>query len=298
MDIQGVPKIGISSVVHSKHIDPNSIDVVDNDIALFDTESVTSLYNGQLEVVSIGLCLEGSTRFNISLREFELIPGRMVIALPNQIIEHRQFSANFRGIFFAVSKNLLESLPKVGNVLSFFFFLKDYPCFDLNLHEQEMIKEYHAFIRKRLRNKEDMYRREVVMGLMQGFFFELCNIFNSYAPDSSAVVKSKSRKEYIFERFYESLIQSYQSERSVKFYADQLCLTPKHLSGVVKEISGKTVGEWIDELVILEAKALLNSSSMNIQEIADRLNFANQSFFGKYFKHYTGMSPKEYRKSR
>lgn len=301
MDIQGVPKIGISSVVHSKHIDPDSIDVVDNDIALFDTESVTSsLYNGpsKLEVVSIGLCLEGSTRFNISLREFELIPGRMVIALPNQIIEHRQFSANFRGIFFAVSKNLLESLPKVGNVLSFFFFLKDYPCFDLNLHEQEMIKEYHAFIRKRLRNKEDMYRREVVMGLMQGFFFELCNIFNSYAPDSSAVVKSKSRKEYIFERFYESLIQSYQSERSVKFYADQLCLTPKHLSGVVKEISGKTVGEWIDELVILEAKALLNSSSMNIQEIADRLNFANQSFFGKYFKHYTGMSPKEYRKSR
>lgn len=248
--------------------------------------------------MSIGLCLEGSTRFNISLREFELIPGRMVIALPNQIIEHRQFSSNFRGIFFAVSKSLLESLPKVGNVLSFFFFLKDYPCFDLNQHEQEMIKEYHAFIRKRLKNKDDRYRREVVMGLMQGFFFELCNIFNSYAPDASAVVKSKSRKEYIFERFYESLVQSYQSERSVKFYADQLCLTPKHLSGVVKEVSGKTVGEWIDELVILEAKALLNSSSMNIQEIADRLNFANQSFFGKYFKHYTGMSPKEYRKSR
>ena len=91
MDIQVVPKIGISSVVHSKHIDPDSIDVVGNDIALFDTESVISLYNGpsKLEVVSIGLCLEGSTRFNISLREFELIPGRMVIALPNQIIEHR-----------------------------------------------------------------------------------------------------------------------------------------------------------------------------------------------------------------
>ena len=78
MDIQGVPKIGISSVVHSKHIDPNSIDVGDNDIALFDTESVTSLYNGpsKLEVVSIGLCLEGSTRFNISLREFEPDSGK------------------------------------------------------------------------------------------------------------------------------------------------------------------------------------------------------------------------------
>ena len=145
---------------------------------------------------------------------------------------------------------------------------QDYPCFDLTPHEQDIIREYYSFIRKRLKNKEDLYRREVVMGLMQGFFFELCNIFNSHAPTAAATVKNKSRKEYIFERFYESLIESYQSERSVKFYADQLCLTPKHLSGVVKEVSGKTVGEWIDELVILEAKALLNSSSMNIQAVS------------------------------
>ena len=250
MEIQGVPKIGISSVVHSKHIDPDCIDVVDNDIALFDTESVVSLYSGpsKLEVVTVGLCLGGGSKFNISLREYEIVPGRMVIVLPNQIIEHRWFSPDFKAIFFAVSKNLLEALPKVGNVLSLFFYLKDYPCFDLTPHEQDIIREYYSFIRKRLKNKEDLYRREVVMGLMQGFFFELCNIFNSHAPTAAATVKNKSRKEYIFERFYESLIESYQSERSVKFYADQLCLTPKHLSGVVKEVSGKTVGEGIDEL--------------------------------------------------
>ena len=61
MEIQGVPKIGISSVVHSKHIDPDCIDVVDNDIALFDTESVVSLYSGpsKLEVVTVGLFLGG-----------------------------------------------------------------------------------------------------------------------------------------------------------------------------------------------------------------------------------------------
>lgn len=300
MDMQSVPKIGISSVVHSKHIDSSSIDVVDNDIALFDTRSVISLYNGpsKMEALTIGLCLEGQGAFNISLREFQQSSGMVVVALPNQIIEHRYFSPDYRGIFFAVSKNILESLPKMGNMLSMFFYLKDYPCFNLTPHEQEVLKEYHEFMRKRLRDKEGTYRREVVMGLMQGFFFELCNIFNNHVPAATAASKTKSRKEYIFERFYESLVESYQSERSVKFYADQLCLTPKHLSGVIKEVSGKTVGEWIDEFVILEAKALLNSSSMNIQEIADRLNFANQSFFGKYFKHYTGISPKEYRKSR
>ena len=85
MEIQGVPKIGISSVVHSKHIDSGNIDVVDNDIALFDTESVISLYNGptKLEVLTVGLCLEGTGTFNISLREFQLFPGLMVIALPS-----------------------------------------------------------------------------------------------------------------------------------------------------------------------------------------------------------------------
>ena len=120
MDIQSVPKVGISSVVHSKHIDADNIDVVDNDIALFDTESVISLYNGptKLEVLTVGLCLEGTGTFKISLREFQLCPGLMVIALPNQIIEQRYFSHDFKGIFFAVSKNLLETLPKIGNVLS------------------------------------------------------------------------------------------------------------------------------------------------------------------------------------
>ena len=81
-----------------------------------------------------------------------------------------------------------------------------------------------------------------------------------------------------------------------EIYADKMFLTPKHLSTMVKEVSGKTAGEWIDSLVILEAKAMLKSSEQSIQEIADELHFANQSFFGKYFKHHTGFSPKEYRK--
>ena len=87
-----------------------------------------------------------------------------------------------------------------------------------------------------------------------------------------------------------------KEKRSVSYYADKMFLTAKHLSTVVKEISGKTAGEWIDSLVVLEAKALLKSSELSIQEIADELHFANQSFFGKYFKHHTGMSPKEYRR--
>ena len=81
----------------------------------------------------------------------------------------------------------------------------------------------------------------------------------------------------------------------MNFYAEKLFVTPKHLSAVLKEISGKTAGEWIDHRVILEAKLLLRTTGMNIQEISVALNFSNQSFFGKYFKHLTGLSPREYR---
>ena len=91
--------------------------------------------------------------------------------------------------------------------------------------------------------------------------------------------------------------ESFSKERSVNYYAEKLNITPKHLSAVAKETSGHTAGEWIDSYVILEAKMLLQNSEMSIQEISSRLNFANQSFFGKYFKHHTGVSPKAFRSS-
>lgn len=83
----------------------------------------------------------------------------------------------------------------------------------------------------------------------------------------------------------------------VAFYASKLSLTPKYLSKVIRQNSGKTAGEWIEEYVILEAKALLKSTNKTIQQITDELNFSTQSFFGKYFKRRVGLSPKEYRVS-
>lgn len=101
--------------------------------------------------------------------------------------------------------------------------------------------------------------------------------------------------EEYFCRFMQVLSQSYKAERRVEFYASKLCITPKYLSALIKEVSGKRPSEWIEELVMLEAKSLLRYSKITIQEIAYQLNFPNSSFFGKYFKRYTGLSPKNYR---
>jgi len=87
----------------------------------------------------------------------------------------------------------------------------------------------------------------------------------------------------------------YKEHRGLEFYADKLFITPKHLSKVVKTTSGKPANEWIDEYVVLEAKALLKSTNMTVEQISNELNFPSQSFFGKYFKRVTGMSPREYK---
>ena len=135
------------------------------------------------------------------------------------------------------------------------------------------------------------------MGLMRGFFFELCNIFNSYAPDASAVVKSKSRKEHIFERFYESLVQSYQSERSVKFYADQLCISSIYLTQVIQEVNGQRTREMIADYVVVEIKSLLRNADLDIKDIVRQIGFATQSSLSRFFRRQTGMSPSEYRRT-
>jgi YesN/AraC family two-component response regulator len=104
-----------------------------------------------------------------------------------------------------------------------------------------------------------------------------------------------SRKEAITARFIELLNIYFKTQRQLSFYADKLNITPPYLSQVIKEVSGKTAGEMIDEVVVIEAKRLLKDPQYNITEVSDQLNFTSASFFGKFFKKHTGKSPSKYR---
>lgn len=134
------------------------------------------------------------------------------------------------------------------------------------------------------------------------------SLFRALAYRISRVIddRMKTRKETpslprhtaYFNAFIEELSHNYMQERSVGFYADRLHLTPKYLTTLLRTTTGRTATQWIDDYVVLEAKNLLKYSSMNIQEVAYYLHFPNQSFFGKYFKQHTGMTPSAYRASK
>ena len=108
--------------------------------------------------------------------------------------------------------------------------------------------------------------------------------------------RSRSNADVLSQEFVKLVKEHFRKERQLKFYADKLCITPRYLSRVVKECTGSSAAEWIELTVVLEARALLKSTNMTVQQISDELNFPSQTFFGKYFKRRVGMSPKEYRR--
>ncbi len=251
--------------------------------------SPTRAYNTILSI-----CLNGYTRVGVNMQEYYIGPGTLYIILPDQIIQSIEISDNYQGIVIAISRNYTDEIfPKLKVMLQLFFYTKEYPCLNLQGNELNYIMEYYNMFWERVNGENNISTKEIVQSLTIAMFYEIYNIYRSRIPRK---IDKKNRKDVIYDQFMRMLSENYRNERSVNYYAKKLYLTPKHLSSVVKEISGKTAGEWIDNFVIFEAKSLLRSSQKNIQEIADELNFANQSFFGKYFKHYTGMSPKEFRK--
>ena len=108
--------------------------------------------------------------------------------------------------------------------------------------------------------------------------------------------RSNSRGDQIFTQFLRLVEENFRRERRVGWYSSQLCISPKYLSEAVKTVSKRTPNEWIDSYAIMELCMLLRNTRMSIKEIAQQLNFSNQSFLGKYFKEHTGFSPSSYRK--
>lgn len=245
------------------------------------------------KVVSI-VCLSGSARLSLNMREVVLPARSISVILPGHQIESYSTSDDFKGFMITSSQRNFESfLPVMSKLFMCSMFYRENPVVELDDRELENQILFHDLLQNKLNEEQDTFNRLVVNRLIEGIFCETCNIY--FKRINLNVSARCNRSESLFYRFIVDIESHYKTERSVSFYADRLCVTPKHLSSVIKEISGRTASECIDLYVVSEIKRLLASTDMNIQEISCMLNFANQSFFGKYFKTHTGYSPREYR---
>ena len=161
--------------------------------------------------------------------------------------------------------------------------------------EIEELKSYFLLIKDNV-EKDDYFRIDITKRLLAAYLYKLGSVLYRHRPElQEEAAKPLKREEILFKEFIRLVSEHHRKERRVDFYAERMFLSSKHFSTVIKKVSGKTAGQWIDEYVILEAKTLLKYSAMSIQEVAYYMNFPNPSFFGKYFKQHTGMSPSDYK---
>ena len=237
-------------------------------------------------------CLQGELHVRISLKEYTLRPDMFCVIITGMIFEVLSISNDFRGFMIATRTNFMPVTEKTTQVMSFYKCLQSRHCFVLEEKEvMAFVGVYHS-IKATLQELDHPYRIPMLQSYVQILYYRMLPIV--LKEEESRSKYSHTRQEEIFQRFIGEVEKHYRKERSVKFYADLLCISPKYLSTVIYKISQQLAGEWIDAYVILEAKTLLKSGRLSIQQISEQLNFSNQSFFGKFFKRCAGMSPKEY----
>lgn len=245
----------------------------------------------RLQEGRIAIITNGRARVLINLIEYIFRPNYISLIAPGSIIQIIETSQDFDAHMMAIEQNFL---PVSGKEEFFAHFLqrKKNLLLPLTSTEQVQIENFITVMWDVL--QEPIFRKEVIQHLLAGLLYNIEYIAKNKGQSESSPL---THQNDIFQRFI-SLVNTYsKTERNVSFYADKLCLTPRYLNTVIRQASQQTVMDWINQSIILEAKVLLKHSNRLVYQISDELNFPNPSFFSKFFKRMTGMTPQEYQKN-
>ncbi len=253
-------------------------------------------FPSRLNALIIGVGTEGETSLTSNLQEFRLKKDSLFIFSPKHILQV-QSNNRFKAHLIVIAPDFLKRINiDTKRMMPLFLQFGSLPCMELTQAESQSLRSFISMVKQELKGSETDFSSEIIGGLIAATIYKVGDILTHYLTEHPEVDSPiHNRAEEYFRQFTELLGEHYKHERSVGFYARQLCITPKYLTTLIKRISGKSVSEWIDNYVILEAKTLLKYSNMSVQEIAYYLNFPNQSFFGSYFKRNAGMSPSQYK---
>lgn len=249
----------------------------------------------RLDAITLLVCIRGRLDYSVNLEQYSSTDACILLNMPENIIQFRG-SEGLEAYAVLVSTDLVESLPydllqRAGALLPV----------KRHLHAQVPVEELRELIpflnllRSALSHPM-AETDEVVKSLLQAFLLSVYGLMHAHQKNTEeeSVHTIARGTRQLAERFMDLLRRHHQQERMVQYYADRLCVTPKYLSMVVKDFSGKSPSDWISDYVIAEAKSLLHYSQLPPQEVAFRLNFPSTAAFGKFFKQKTGISPRQY----
>lgn len=226
-----------------------------------------------------------------------IVSGNLFLAIPMLRIVIRQSHAfSAKGLFLCTGYLNRYMLPMLCSP-SLLIHVTHYPVCNMDSEQYIQILTMMQNIHWVADNSKDaMFNNEIIIhnGIAM-FLYAVGNSLQQSACSQDTKISIPSRQDGYCFRFFNLLANHPKISRHLGFYAEQLCLTPKYLTTLVRKATGKSAKGWIDDFIISNARFLLRHSDMTIQQIAFELNFPNQSFFGKFFKEHTGYAPSEYR---
>ncbi|MCE2615814.1 helix-turn-helix domain-containing protein [Phocaeicola oris] len=244
----------------------------------------------EMEDARVGICKQGNAHIIINLIDHQFIPGDLIYLGKGSIIQIIELSSDLEIIGIAVSEDILNiafrgQIPYIFNGQ-----LKD---FHIHIAKEKVEFIKGLIITALLLTKQKDFDKEVLNYLIATYYRYIYSVYSN----SSGTKQQISHNQETFNKFIQLVNQNCKNKRSLAFYADKMCITQRYLGTIVKLVSNETAKDWIDKAVIMSAKVMLKHSDLQISQITDKLNFSTASFFCKYFKHHTGMTPQKYRES-
>lgn len=241
-------------------------------------------------------CVSGEAEVQINLKKYVLKSGTIALHVPENIIQIKS-SDNLIIYPFIISSEYIQKIHfETKDLINLYMAAKTLPVFPLEYSDIHILEKYYYLLESILQTDTN-YKNKITIGIVTSFMYKIYEILVNELKENEYKHKVPERCEIVFDDFIKELNLYKGTKHSLSFFAERLNLTPNYLSGRVKEYTGRTAMEWIEDSVILEAKTMLKHTDLSIQEIAYKLNFPTQTFFGKYFKRITGMSPKQYKNS-
>ncbi len=237
---------------------------------------------------------QGTGTYTIDLQEYEIKPNTVFFLSPGQLHEIA-FSEDIFGYIFLFSSSFyLSNKTDPYKLFEFpFFYSLKYNNPPLYVYTTGSIEELNSLFKKAIVevNTDAIDNHEATHAILDLILIHCKRLYPQ-------VEGTQLKKGHILIKRFKQLIEEKCTENiGVKEYADALNVTANHLSETVKEFTGRTPTDFINDRMTLEIKRLLTHTQLSVQEIAFQLNFSDQSYFSKYFKKTSGVSPSEFRRN-
>lgn len=256
---------------------------------------LTNTLPGAVAAYGFTLVLRGSSTLLYSGREITIERDHLFIYMPGFPISIKAVSEDYAGLCLIADEFFTLETPSIRNAVRSALL----PIFEMRQPVLGLSREESARLGSLIRMagnyllSENPMREEMLKNLYALFLMDLSSILSKRTRRGGI----GKRTEDLFMDFMNLLPQHYVREHGIEFYADALGVTPTYLSRVVRQVSGRTVVEYINRLLLMESIWLLESTSLGINEIADRVGYADSTTFGRFFYRMKGVTPREYRKS-